>query len=99
MAERTVRFYKVLLEGHQGQTILIVGHGGCLNILLSKLLQVPLNFLWTFRLNPASFSEIVVSSQGPMLITMNLVPSLESKELSIIQYGKSEKVEAILQAI
>ena len=99
VAMRMMHFYRTLLENHEGQTILIVGHGGCLNIFLCTLLQVPLNYLWTFRLNPASFSEIVVRPQGPMLVSLNIIAPLEHNGNSMVHYGKSEKVETILRII
>ena len=99
VARRMAQLYRVFQESHAGQTILVVGHGGCLNIFLCTLFQIPLNVLWTFRLNPASFSDVVVSPQGPILVALNLVPHLNIKKHSIIPYGKSDEVESILHVI
>lgn len=76
-------FYSSLLQEYLGQTVLLVSHGGILNIFLSFLFQLPLSVIWTFKLNPASFSEILIYSNGPVLSVLNYGPNIPIEDMYI----------------
>jgi alpha-ribazole phosphatase len=99
VSRRMAHFYRRLLHEHKEKTVLLVGHGGSLNIFLCGLFQVPLSVLWTFRLSPGSFSEVVIYPHGPILTILNQVPLTITKDHLSPVFGNYEKVESILQTI
>jgi hypothetical protein len=54
-----------------------------MNIFLSFLFQLPLSVIWTFKLNPASFSEILIYSNGPVLTVLNYGPNIPLEDMYI----------------
>jgi broad specificity phosphatase PhoE len=57
--ERVGRFHDLVRPRHQsGENILVVGHGGSLLALLVCLLDLPIECMFRFRLNPASLSVV-----------------------------------------
>jgi len=80
---RIIDFYSSLLQEYIGQTVLLVSHGGILNIFLSYLFQIPLSVIWTFKLNPASFSELIIYPNGPELTILNYSPNTPFKDMYI----------------
>lgn len=72
VAERIVPWFEEIKHLHmRGDTIAIVGHGGALQALLCKLLEVPLRPLWPFKLALASISEIHYTHGLPSLIRLS----------------------------
>ena len=63
---------------HADQTVLIVAHGGPLQVLLCLALNMSPAMYWHFRLSPASLSEIAFYSAGAIINLMNDTSHLES---------------------
>lgn len=83
VAGRMTRIYQEFLARHKDESVLVIGHGGSLNILLCELFRVPLNVLWAFDLQPASLSELVVYPEGPILTLLNCSPHVRLTSNSI----------------
>ncbi len=62
---------------HANKTILIVAHGGPLQILLCLALSLPPSCYWQFHLSPASLSEIAFYPAGAILNLLNDTCHLE----------------------
>ena len=82
----------MLLSEHLGHTVLLVAHGGILNVFLCFLFGIPLNVIWTFKLSPASFSEVFIGFDGPTLTILNYGPniSIDDMYFGITQDGISQ---------
>lgn len=74
---RMVGFYRELLARHEGGAVLVVGHGGSLQVFLCYLFNVRLGPVWAFDLRPASISEIVVYPEGPVLRLLSYTSHFE----------------------
>jgi len=90
--ERIKRLYSMFLREYLGQTILLVSHGGILNIFLCFLFQLPLRVSWTFKLSAASFSEVLICTYGPVITVLNYGPNISIDRMYIgkVQEGKSQ---------
>ena len=66
-----------LRDQHADQTVLIVAHGGPLQVLLCLSLNMSPAMYWHFRLSPASLSEIAFYSAGAIINLMNDTSHLE----------------------
>ena len=60
-----------LQSKHQDETILIVSHGGIIQVLLCMLLGVGLNRYWQFHVIPAALTEIRIYEAGAILDIFN----------------------------
>lgn len=56
---------------HTDQTILLVAHGGPLQVLLCLVLNLSPSMYWQFHLSPASLSEIAFYPAGAILNLLN----------------------------
>ena len=56
---------------HQGKNVLVVAHGSLLNVLLCTLLQTALSWLWAYRLEMGTVSEVVVYGERTTLVRLN----------------------------
>jgi broad specificity phosphatase PhoE len=54
-----------------GRTVLVVGHGGSLRVLLCLALGLPPQSHWEFPLGPASLSELNLVAGGAVLTRLN----------------------------
>jgi phosphoserine phosphatase len=63
---------------HQDQTVLIVAHGGVLQVLLCCVLRLNPTMYWQFHLSTASISEIALYPDGAILNVMNDTSHLEN---------------------
>ena len=66
-----------LYARHQEQTVLIVAHGGVLQILLCCALRLNPTMYWQFHLSTASLSEIALYPDGAILNLLNDTSHLE----------------------
>lgn len=66
-----------LLLAHEGETLLLVAHGGPLQVLVCLALGLPLEMYWHFHLSPGSLSEIAVYPQGAIVNLLNDTCHLE----------------------
>jgi alpha-ribazole phosphatase len=63
---------------HADQTLLIVAHGGSLQVLLCLALNLSPSMYWQFHLSPASLSEIVFYPAGAIINLLNDTCHLEN---------------------
>ena len=78
MGQRVQAVLDQLLRLHSGQTVLLVAHGGPLQILICLALGLPLQHYWQFRLANASLSEIAFYPAGGSMQRFNDTWHLES---------------------
>lgn len=62
LQRRIKQFLKHCLKRHKNQKIAVVSHGGPIRMMILELLQLPLKYLFSFRVDPASFSALTFSS-------------------------------------
>lgn len=55
-----------------GETVLVVAHGGVLQLMLCAALRLPPTAYWQFHLKPASLSEIAFYEAGAILNRLNV---------------------------
>jgi len=71
LAERVQTALADIQATHPEETILIIGHGGSLQMLISQALGLPPSAYWQFHLSNASLSEICFYPDGAMLNLLN----------------------------
>jgi alpha-ribazole phosphatase/probable phosphoglycerate mutase len=74
LEQLTVRVQSMLDElylKHKDQTVIVVAHGGVLQILLCCALKLKPTMYWQFHLSTASISEIALYPDGAILNVMN----------------------------
>lgn len=72
LAQRVISAYNAIIQKHRcNETILLVAHGGSLQILIAQLLNLDLAQFWQFHLKPCSLSAISVYEEGPILNLLN----------------------------
>jgi alpha-ribazole phosphatase len=77
--DRVISFLPRLKNYSDGDTILVVGHGGPFRILLCQLLGMDIRHFWQFRLDMASISQISIYKTGAMLEKLSDLSHLDSK--------------------
>jgi alpha-ribazole phosphatase len=77
LAGRIRSFLDRLVAQHQGQDILMVAHGGPLQVLLCLALNIPLDKFWQFHISAASISVVRFYSDGAILSQLNDTCHLE----------------------
>jgi alpha-ribazole phosphatase len=71
LAGRVQAVLDELLLAHTGETLLLVAHGGPLQVLICLALGLPPEKYWQFHLAPGSLSEIAIYPQGGILNLLN----------------------------
>ena len=74
LEQLTIRVQSMIDElyaKHKDQTVLVVAHGGVLQILLCLALKLNPTMYWQFHLSTASLSEIAFYPDGAMLNLLN----------------------------
>jgi alpha-ribazole phosphatase len=71
LAGRVQAVLDELLLAHEGETLLLVAHGGPLQVLLCLALGLPPEKYWQFHLSPGSLSEIAIYPQGGIVNMLN----------------------------
>jgi alpha-ribazole phosphatase len=71
LAERLGGFLDEILPGHDGQSVLLVAHGGTVNAVISVLMDIPLASWWRLRNHNANVTVIEFSASGPRLAVFN----------------------------
>lgn len=79
LAERVKAAFDEIKNNHQDQTVLVVGHSGSLQTLLTVTLGVDLNRYWQFRVGQASLSELNVVEDSVVLNLLNDITHLQEK--------------------
>lgn len=68
---RLAGFLEWLRARHEGDTVLLVTHGGPIAELLRLVLQMPPSGHWYFKLENASLSELRFYGEHPLLVRLN----------------------------
>ena len=76
IAERVRAVYEDILEDNEGKTVIIVAHGGSLQVLVTLALGVPLDNYWKFAVSNTSVSELRVDEWGVVLHLLNDISHL-----------------------
>jgi broad specificity phosphatase PhoE len=71
LADCVRRFVEILHRNHLNETVLLVAHGGPLQVLLATSLGLPPTAYWQLRIDPGSLSELYLYPAGGMLIRLN----------------------------
>ena len=71
LAGRVQAVLDELLLANEGETLLLVAHGGPLQVLLCLALGLPPEKYWQFHLSPGSLSEIAIYPQGGIVNLLN----------------------------
>lgn len=71
VASRVQAALDEIARAHRDETVLLVGHGGALQVLISLVLGLLPTTPWRFRLDSCSLSEIRLRPEGPVLIRLN----------------------------
>jgi alpha-ribazole phosphatase len=72
LAERVGAFLAHLRQHYdEKKIILVLGHGGSLQVLLALALGLPAQKYWQFRLDPASLSDLSLYEGGGILASLN----------------------------
>jgi broad specificity phosphatase PhoE len=79
LAERVQAAFDDIKAKHKDETILIVGHSGSMQTLLSLTLGVDLSRYWQFRISQASHSEMTVYEDSVVLNLFNDISHLAGK--------------------
>jgi alpha-ribazole phosphatase len=80
LAQRVASAYATINQQHgNDETVLLVAHGGSLQMLIANLLQLSPAHFWQFHLKPCSLSLISVYEEGPILNLLNDTCHLKTK--------------------
>lgn len=71
LASRASAFLDDLRANPDGSAILLVAHGGLIQVLICLALQLPLSMYWQFQVAPASLSELLFYPAGAILSSLN----------------------------
>lgn len=71
MANRIASFLEEIKVRHADETLLLVAHGGSLQILICKLLDIPIGKFWQFSLSHCSYSSISFFEHGAIIHVLN----------------------------
>jgi len=72
LAKRVQAVYEHIIPTDLKGDILIVAHGGVLQVLLCYTLHLPFQNYWQFHLDPGSLSEIAIYLEGVILNRLNI---------------------------
>jgi broad specificity phosphatase PhoE len=75
--ERVKTLLAELREDMEGKTIVLVGHGGILQALICRAMNIKPRFWWPFHLYNASLSELWLYPHGATVIQLNSLAHLE----------------------
>jgi broad specificity phosphatase PhoE len=76
IAERIGAAYADICADNKGKSVIVVAHGGSLQVLLTLALQIPLEAYWKLWVSNASVSELRVDEWGAVLHLLNDVSHL-----------------------
>jgi alpha-ribazole phosphatase len=69
--DRVAAAYRQIAARHADQTVLLVAHGGSLQMLICLLLGLPAKSFWQFNLGHCSLSKISIYEAGAIINTIN----------------------------
>lgn len=70
LRHRVLESWEELLEDHEGNTILIVSHGGTLRLIISHVLGLPDRFYAPFWFGNTGITKVVVHGDGRTQVTV-----------------------------
>jgi alpha-ribazole phosphatase/probable phosphoglycerate mutase len=79
LAKRAQSFLDDLLQKHNDQTVLVVAHGGVLQVMVCLALKLSPKMYWQFYLSTASLSQISFYPAGAILNLLNDTSHLEKE--------------------
>lgn len=85
LADIVTRIKSLLSEvtsTHPEETVLLVAHGGSLQVLLSLALGLAPQARWQFRLDAGSLSELYLSDKGTVLARLNDTCHLSARRIA-----------------
>lgn len=77
LARRMGIFIEEIGRNPAGSNIMVVGHAGCLRVLVCLLLGIGIENWWRFALDPASLTIMDSVAEAPVLIRLNDVSHLK----------------------
>jgi len=80
IAQRVKTVFERITVKHPDDTVLLVAHGGALQVLLCLILGLPSQSYWQFHLDQASLSEVRIYPQGAILNLFNDTCHLEKQK-------------------
>lgn len=81
LTERVGGILQEIVQEPSGQTVLVVAHGGSLQVLLCLTLNLHPKARWQFLLHPASVSELSLDKKGAVLSLLNDTSHLGSLDI------------------
>lgn len=79
LAERVQEAYKSVLAAHSEGTVVLVAHGGPLQMLITQALGMPVGRFWQIHLSNASLSVVNVYPEGAIVNLLNCVDHLKEQ--------------------
>ena len=76
MAERVQAAYNDICAENRDKTVIVIGHGGSLQVLIILALGLPLDAYWKLWVSNASVSELRIAEWGAILHLLNDVSHL-----------------------
>lgn len=76
LAERVQAVFQSIIAAHDDATVLLVAHGGPLQMLITQALGLPPGRFWQVHLANASLSELSVYPEGAILSLLNCTEHL-----------------------
>ncbi|MFN3652164.1 MAG: histidine phosphatase family protein [Armatimonadota bacterium] len=91
LLRRCMAAVREMVEGHPGQSIAIVAHGGPVRAMTCGSLGLPMEIYPKLRVENASVARILFSEKGPILAGFNDVGHLKTASLAPRHVGWEEK--------
>lgn len=82
MATRANNAMLALVQAHPGQTIVAVSHADPIKAVMAEAAGAPLDLFQRIVISPCSISALVIGPQGPHVLCVNSVGSLDELGLS-----------------
>jgi alpha-ribazole phosphatase len=80
MAARVKAVYQEILNAHADQNVLIVTHGGPIQVMLCQMLGHSIKTYWQFHLSNASVTKVSIYPEGTILNLLNDTCHLENHQ-------------------
>ncbi len=71
LAERSFRSIQRIVAAHQGETILVVAHGGTTRAIICRILQIGIDKIWSFRQDNAALNIIEFYGTKSVICLLN----------------------------
>ena len=91
LRKRVKAFLSYCEKKYKDKTIVVVSHGGTIRMILLELLNLPLKYMFSFRIDPASVSVVKHYTNSAQLVCLN---QIFSKVLSKSCHCEEERFSA-----